>query len=405
MPRKSRTLDGFELPVNLYTHWRKIPNRWRYKRPDGSWYTFEAPIEDAIAAAVQLNEQFAAGAVPIEQTKPKPGRLSLERHVEEFITDRERRDPSLRSKQSWANRRGYLRQLAREFDGIPVHRLDLLTIQSWWDSLTGNAQRSRKAEYQKLFNHLMARGLCKALDANPFSNSDDAPRVAMRAKPPKERMRLSVEQFWKIYARAGDMGFDFLQIAMGLSLVTTMRRGDLCELRFDRHLAGDVLRKAISKSHAQLSEAEFRANPSNLSWDLDKHLLLRQLVNRSRELSMKHARCPYLLSWRPQKRIRSEQREHTHQVLPDYITRAFNDARDSAGIFTDTTPPKARPTFHEIRALGSHLAERAGYSTREVQVLMAHTDEKITRHYQAGHATHWTDIDVVIPMDVIGGQF
>ena len=51
-----------------------------------------------------------------------------------------------------------------------------------------------------------------------------------------------------------------------------------------------------------------------------------------------------------------------------------------------------RPTFHEIRALGSWLYEQAGYERDYVQALMAHGDEKMTAHYQSGHEQKWVDV-------------
>jgi integrase len=68
-------------------------------------------------------------------------------------------------------------------------------------------------------------------------------------------------------------------------------------------------------------------------------------------------------------------------------------------------PTKQRPTFHEIRGLSSHLYKQAGYKISAVQELMAHTDEKMTRHYQAGHETHWTEIDLNLPKEVLSRDF
>lgn len=66
---------------------------------------------------------------------------------------------------------------------------------------------------------------------------------------------------------------------------------------------------------------------------------------------------------------------------------------------------KNRPSFHEVRALGSHLYERAGYEVNEVQELMAHTDEIMTKRYQAGFETRWTEINLRMPSAVTGREF
>ena len=146
---KKRIVDGLELPENLYQTPRKEPGKWRYKRPDGSFYTFAASTQDAIAAAKGLNAQFAAGAKVTRATNPQYGRLSIRRHVEDFIDEREKREPSLRNKTSWSNRKAYLRSYATLNAGKSVSQITLLDVQAWWDTLTGHAQRSRQPEFRR----------------------------------------------------------------------------------------------------------------------------------------------------------------------------------------------------------------------------------------------------------------
>ena len=59
-------------------------------------------------------------------------------------------------------------------------------------------------------------------------------RLYVRAKPEKERSALTLPEFWETYERAGKAGYKGLQTAMAISLVTTMRQGDICKLRFDQ---------------------------------------------------------------------------------------------------------------------------------------------------------------------------
>ncbi|WP_170941706.1 hypothetical protein [Cellvibrio mixtus] len=46
-----------------------------------------------------------------------------------------------------------------------------------------------------------------------------------------------------------------------------------------------------------------------------------------------------------------------------------------------------------------------GYSTREVQQVMAHTDERVTKGYQAGHGIEFTTIEISLGEEVIAGKF
>ncbi len=51
------------------------------------------------------------------------------------------------------------------------------------------------------------------------------------------------------------------------------------------------------------------------------------------------------------------------------------------------------PSFHEIRALSSHLQEKAGIATHETQTLLGHTSEKMTKHYQERHEIIWKEVN------------
>ncbi len=54
---------------------------------------------------------------------------------------------------------------------------------------------------------------------------------------------------------------------MGISMLTTIRRTDICELHFVKYLNGDYLRKAINKSEAQRDSLA----ASHLSFNLKTH--------------------------------------------------------------------------------------------------------------------------------------
>nr|WP_257604427.1 tyrosine-type recombinase/integrase [Pseudomonas sp. UMAB-08] len=77
-------------------------------------------------------------------------------------------------------------------------------------------------------------------------------------------------------------------------------------------------------------------------------------------------------------------KEHWSSVTPDYLTKEFTRARDAAHAY-DYIVPIERPTFHEIRALGSWLYEPQEFPEEYVQALLGHSDAKMTRHYQEGH--------------------
>ncbi|QFT53779.1 hypothetical protein [Microbulbifer sp. THAF38] len=150
----------------------------------------------------------------------------------------------------WRNHCNALKPFGEDFESIPVHKAKLADLRKWRESLTFHQQHARRAEFNKFFNFLMTEGLCK-LESNPFATADDRPRLLEKGKLVKKRQRLTLEAYWTIYEKTGELGYEALQVAMGISMLTTMRRADICELNFEKHLQGEHLRKTINKSEAQ----------------------------------------------------------------------------------------------------------------------------------------------------------
>ena len=96
--------------------------------------------------------------------------------------------------------------------------------------------------------------------------------------------------------------------------------------------------------------------------------------------------CPYLIHYIPKARRRKQldTKLHWNAVTPDYLTKAFSQARDDSKAY-DHIQANERPTFHEIRALGAWLYEQQGFAQDYIQGLMGHVDVKMTEHYQSGH--------------------
>ena len=84
---------------------------------------------------------------------------------------------------------------------------------------------------------------------------------------------------------------------------------------------------------------------------------------------------------------RATARVHHTQVMPEQLTRAFQDARDAAGVGGDSPP-----SFHEIRSLGGALLSESGWSLEQVQTLMGHSSASMTEHYLEGHDMPWLEV-------------
>lgn len=384
---KQRYFNSVPLIDNLYPDNRKREGRWRYRWPDGSFQNFEAgTVQEANAFAIEANQ--------VREQKPQTDspESALPYWAEKYIEHREAMDPGLINKSSWVVRkRAAIRQFANQFAGTPVFILSLKHIRPWWDGLTGNAQRSKKTELNRFCNHLIAEEVTQNLQPHPFNI------LMMRPTPLKKRVRLSLDDYWAIYKTAPEIGLDYIQDAMAIALLTFMRRSDICFLRFDEHTDGEQLWKVINKSAAQ-------GKLKRLIWRFEKWPELRSVVARCRERSMKHKRCPYLISKTPERRIMGDVKTHFYQVLPRRLSGDFEKVRDASGRFNHL-PPEMRPGIHEVRSLGSFLYKDEDDQTK-VMNAMAHSDIEMTRHYQSGHKVEEIEIDIEeLPIAKLGGQF
>jgi integrase len=192
----------------------------------------------------------------------------------------------------------------------------------------------------------------------------------------RQRERLSQDAYRAIW----NVAAPWLRNAMDLSLLTLLRREDVCSARF-----ADVRDGALwiipGKTEGTTGARLKIATTGDLA----------EVVARCRDDVL----SPYLVHRLPEKarptQQRARDREHHTQVLPEQLSRGFADARVLAGI-VDANPP----TFHEIRSLGGALLRDAGWSVEQVQALMAHGSDAMTKHYLDGHEQPWTEITTTL---------
>ena len=399
-PKKVRTVDGIVLADNLYTDPKGRPGRYRYKRPDGTFRGFPAATPMA-ANRIAEDANKLRDQVPIKKKDGKPGRDQLSYYTPKYIAYRESVDPKLKGKSSWTNRSYAISSLGRHFDSIPIGHIDRETIENLWLSMSHHQQKLRHAEFRKLFNWLMGQGLCPRLEYNPFTTADDRPRLYLSGAEDRSIMRINIKEFWKIYHAAGDIGYPALQIAMGISLTTFMREGDICGLKIDDNLRNDLLKKVIGKSYEQKGSSK----AARLSWDQTNYTLLRQLIARGLQLSLTNKRCPYLISHTPKRRVWNQDKTHICQVLPRRLGDMYTEARIEAKV--QLNPPEGRrpSTFHQVRSLASKLALDAGYELKDVQHAMAHENENTTKVYQDEHDLPFQEVPIIFTKDLLGGDF
>lgn len=202
---------------------------------------------------------------------------------------------------------------------------------------------------------------------------DDNPALATRKfTHERKRERLTLDVYRSIWEKAPT----WVRNAMDLSLLTLLRREDVVSLKFADVRAGSlwvVPTKTEDSTGVRLQIAV--------------GLELEALLQRARDDVV----SPFIVHRLPEKarpqEKRAKARTHHTQVLPEQLSRAFADARDEAGV--DGVNP---PTFHEIRSLGGALLQQAGWTLQQVQALMGHSSETMTKVYLEGHDTPWQQV-------------
>lgn len=378
-PKKPRFIDGIQLANNLYPDNKKRSGHYRYRREDGSYKGFKVDtVQEANQLAEDANSRRSEN-LPIERSIPARDQLTY--HLPQYIAYQEKINPGLKQKRSWNNRKYAFNQFSDTFPQLRF--ITHAAIRSWWDDLTYHQQKQRMAAFRAFFNWLMGQELCPKLKYNPFTTADDKPRLLLKQKPKKQRKALTQQEYNKIHAKAGEMGYLALQIAMELSRYTTLRESDVCGLKWT-DVENGILKVIVSKSVAQKGSARATRH----QWTLCNHPILKQTINKAREQAIQHKRCPFIISHKPKRRVWNEEKEHLYQVTADRLSRMFAEVRDECGI--------KGTTFHEIRGLSSTLYKKQGYTNDQIKDLMAHESVITTMGYQDASELPFTEVSLTL---------
>jgi len=198
--------------------------------------------------------------------------------------------------------------------------------------------------------------------------------VTRKHKAIRKRKRLTEQTYRAIYEHAPK----WLQLAMDISLMTLLRREDVVTLRFSDYRDGHlwvVPGKTETTTGVRMKivvNSELAALLSKARDSVASPFIVHRLPARARPSDM-----------------RSEDRVHHTQVMPEQLSRAFLKARNAAGITGDN-----EVTFHEIRSLGGALLyNRQGWTKEQVQSLLTHSSVSMTEVYLEGHDVPWTEIN------------
>lgn len=367
---RPRAKGNKDLPTNLYRNKRNGVNYYQYRRPDnhkriGLGSDKETAIENANQANAMLmcSEDMLDRIIAAEPNMPKRHSTSLFQLVDLYI---EERTP----KKKWGdatrkNNLGYLKRYQREFGDQSISSITTYFLSQWFKSLTDNALVKHRTLLADLFSFAVSEGYRKD---NPVT---DTQRPVI-SKADKSRKRLSWDWYMAIY----NLADEWVQDAMDLALITSLRRGDIVRLK----LADIVDGKLQVKTKKTGVAIRFP-----ITGQLEA--ILRRI--RSRSLL-----SPFLIRYAPKTRVRKhlDAKEHWTQVTDDHLTKTFAKLRDKVPEI-HALPSAQRPTFHEVRSLSGHLYEARGDDKKVIQARYGHTTLKMTEGYLDDHQIKWSEVD------------
>lgn len=363
MSPRPRDPGNRDLPDNLY---RYPDGRYIYKRPtDGKRFSLGKDKVRAVRIAKRLNAELMPPEYAIEAAilgrvigidMEAPLSTILERFQAEYTPERDLAPATLRE------RIRMMRVIEETLGELPAAQISVRIVAGFLDRFPSNTSNKYRALLSQVFRFAIAKGYC---ESNPAE-------AALKKKEKVQRQRLSLEAFQAIRSAVEP----WMQNAMDLAIQTLQRRSDIVAMRFEDIVEGRLLVKQRKVERHGSGHLAIRISPA-----------LAAVIDRCRDDIV----SPFLVHRRPLK-MRTDHREgkeHWTQVKPEMLSRGFQDARDRLELYADLAP-EARPSFHEIRALGSWLYKQEGV---DPQALLGHTDAKMTAVYLDRHEVKWVEVE------------
>lgn len=288
----------------------------------------------------------------------------LDIFVNEVLSERELKPKTLRF---YHQKLKYIRKHLGEIDIDDISIREISDFLRLFPACSSNQYRGFLVD---IFRYAIAMGYAII---NPAANT-----IPKRRK--KERQRLCWPGFCAIYEYTKSYPeLFFLQNAMLVALHTLQREQDICNLPLNYNC--EYVEIIQSKTGKRI---RMRLNP-------EAKKVFKRCYDNIVSPFLIH-RLPLRISSQTRSLVN---RKHITQVTPGYLSKAFKEARDACG-FYDHLPPKKKPTFHEIRSLGSYLYEKQGIYPQHT---LGHENRAMTEHYLNGHE-RWVVVEVGLRLDL-----
>jgi len=371
-PPRARTAKNRSLPDNLYPNGKYFI----YRNPiTGKRTSINKTLAEAIRLAKSANAKLAPlmvedGALLAMLTGEKaPTFLALlERFEEEWL-------PTRNYAQSSLDEIGFkVARYKKELGHLMVGQLDVLAVAEYLDKFENNAYTKHRGLLVNVFAFAVAKGQAER---------NVAEMTLVKKEGEKVRQRHTLEGLMQVIN--GPKTPEWLSRAIRLALLSLQRREDI--VTWPRSAVD------VEKNTIKISPGKTQGYDTPVHLEIVMGEALRGVVL---ECLRSTIASPFLVHYKPRARRREqiEAKAHWTAVTPDYLSKEFTKARDAAGAY-EQMPPAQRPTFHEIRALGSWLYEQQRFEEGYVQALLGHADPKMTRHYQEGHGEKTIEYQVV----------
>jgi hypothetical protein len=277
-------------------------------------------------------------------------------------------------------RRNYLykfKKIDRDLGTVVIEKAGVVSLTDYLAAFCKTADIFNKWRHAfvLLLDYAISRDLTRSNEAAKVLERSTSKKLAANKK---RRLALDMVGFKAIHGQAEP----WLQLAMEISLVTLQARNEICSMQHEHFREGHlfIVRAKVS------GESDMAFIKLALNSDIV------DLQSRARRLD--NIVSPYLVHRKPLRRTRisRDAPRHWTYVLPHYLSQSFKEARNKAGLWGHL-PAHARPSFHEIRGLGSRLSMKAGASRADIQALMTHSTPRTTAIYLDGGLHALTDSD------------
>lgn len=373
MAPRARSKKHRDLPDNLEPDTKQVNGLpvvyYRYRFPDGRRKSLGRDKAKAIALAKVLNErltspgiQQAAAALIGQHAASTTDNPTLAVVIDQF------RQHFLAGKRYSARTRAEidikLEKYREMWGSQTIQSFTTLQLAQFLNDLTVSPYIKHRKLLIDLFGFAGHQGYVQANPAAMTLAKSDSDRQ-------KRRQRHTLEGYKAIHAAAPD----WLQRAMDIALRSLQRRGDLTRLHRDQvDMAAGTIRVLQEKT---------RQYQKPVYLEIQMGAELKAAVQACLGTGIP---CPYLIHYRP---VRMASRErmsklHPFAVTDDHLTKTFSRVRDEVGAYNHLETGE-RPTFHDIRALGIWLYQKAGFPGEYINALSGHASDKMRAHYAEGH--------------------